>query len=63
MVRLTRQSMFQSSRSGMNLVSGGNKVIKRRKDFLSVQLSEQSPPYLNCLLVLTCSDVTWKRIN
>ena len=29
------QSMFQISRSGMNLVSRGNKVSKSRKDFLS----------------------------
>jgi hypothetical protein len=43
------QSMFQISRSGMNLVSRGNKVSKSRKDFLServINYWNNLPPYV-----------------
>ena len=43
------QSMFQISRSGMNLVSRGNKVSKSRKDFLRervINYWNNLPPYV-----------------
>ena len=43
------QSMFQISRSRMNLVSRGNKVSKSRKDFLServINYWNNLPPYV-----------------
>ena len=43
------QSMFQISRSGMNLISRGNKVSKSRKDFLServINYWNNLPPYV-----------------
>ena len=61
-------SLFKVSRSGLNLLSRGNKVSKSRKDFLGERVVNYwnnlpSSVRLSSSVALICSNVTWRHIS
>ena len=61
------QGLFRVSRSGLNLVSRGNKVSRSRQDFLSERVINYCRiiclTMSSYLLVLIVLNVAWKRIS